>query len=94
MHCPAFYIKTEKMNEIKNFFSGAKDGFREFSHTINNAVTFVLLLAVYIFGIGIVSIFSKLAGKHHLELKKTASKSSWHEHKVTKEPIEKYFRTF
>lgn len=83
------------MNKINLFFEGIKQGFRNFSHTITNIINFFLLLAVYIFGIGIVSVISKLFGKHFLDLKKSGNnKSNWHEHKVTKQPIEKYYRSF
>lgn len=61
---------------------------------ISNIVNFVLLLVVYFLGIGPVSIIMKLFGKHFLELKKQNKKTNWHEHKVTKQPLESYYRTF
>lgn len=81
------------MNKLK-FFEGFKDGFRSFPYTVTNIINFVLLLVVYIFGIGIVAIISKLFGKHYLDLKKTQNRSNWKEHKVTKQPLEDYCRTF
>ena len=69
-------------------------GFRNFSHTLTNIVNFFLLLIVYVIGIGLVSITGKLSGKHYLELRKSGTRSKWHEHKVTKQPLEKYYRTF
>ena len=82
------------MNKINLFLKGFLQGFKNFGHTITNIINFFLLLTAYILGIGIVSVISKLAGKHFLELKKQNKNSNWHEHKVTKQPIEKYYRTF
>jgi hypothetical protein len=62
--------------------------------TIFAIVSFVLLLLVYILGIGPVSIISKIFGRHFLELKNQYKKSNWHDHNVTKEPIKNYYRTF
>ena len=76
------------------FFKGFQQGFKNFGHTITNVVNFFLLLIVYIIGIGLVSITSKLFGRHYLDIKKTGSKSNWREHKVTKQALEKYYRTF
>ena len=61
---------------------------------ISNAVNLVLLAIVYLLGIGIVSISMNLFGKHILELKNQNKKSNWHEHKVTKQSLEQYYRTF
>ena len=82
------------MNKINLFFKGLQQGFKNFGHTITGVINFFMLLIVYILGIGIISIISKLFGKHYLDLKKSGSKSNWHEHKVTKQPLEKYYRTF
>ena len=64
------------------------------SKIISGIVNFILLAFVYFIGIGIVSISAKIFGKHFLEIKKRNKKSNWDEHKVTKEPLEKYYRTF
>ena len=61
---------------------------------ISSVINFVLLSIVYFIGIGLVSISMKLFGKHFLELKKQNKKSNWHEHKVTKQSLEQYYRTF
>ena len=82
------------MNELNIFFKGFLHGFKSFGHTITNIANFFLLLIVYVFGIGLVSVISKLTGKHFLDLKKSGNKSNWHEHKVTKQPLEKYHRSF
>ena len=79
---------------LKKVWNFIKSAFGQVSKAISNAVNFALLFIVYFIGIGIVSIPMKLFGKHFLELKKQNRKSSWHEHKVTKQPLEKYYRTF
>ena len=84
----------DKMSNLKQFFKGFTKGFRDFSNIITNIVNFFLLTIVYIFGVGITSILSKTFKKHFLELKKTKSKTYWKKTKLTKEPIEKYFRQF
>ena len=82
------------MNKLNSFFKGFQQGFRNFGHAINNVVNFFLLLIVYVLGIGLVSIISKLSGKHFLDIKKENKKTNWHDHKVVKQSIEKYYRTF
>lgn len=61
---------------------------------MSDIVNFLLLSAVYFAGIGSVSIIMRLFGRHFLELKMQNKKSNWHEYKVTKQPLEKYYRTF
>ena len=61
---------------------------------ISNVINFILLSIVYFVGIGIVSLGMKIFGKHFLELKKQNKKSNWHDTKLTKQPLEKYYRTF
>ncbi|MBS3113799.1 hypothetical protein J4448_01735 [Candidatus Woesearchaeota archaeon] len=80
------------MNNAVVFFKGFKQGFRNFSHLITDIVNFVLLFIVYFTGIGIVSIISKLFGKHFMDLK--SSGSSWVVRKLKKRPIEEYYRLF
>ena len=82
------------MEKISLFFKGIQQGFKNFSYTLTNIINFSLLSIVYFIGIGIVSVISKLSGRHFLDLKKQNKASNWHEHKVTKQPLEKYFRTF
>lgn len=61
---------------------------------ISNIVNLILLFVVYFVGIGIVSIFMKIFGKHFLEIKKKNKKSNWYGHIVTRQPLENYYRTF
>ena len=79
---------------IKKLWYAAKSVLEHFGKLISNVINFVLLLAVYFVSIGIVSLSMKLFGRHFLEIKKKNSKSNWHEHKVTKQPLESYYRSF
>jgi len=80
------------MNKLIIFLKGLRQGFRNFSHLLTDVVNFVLLLIVYLIGIGIVSIISKLFGKRYLDLKSNGS--SWVVRKLKKKPIEEYYRLF
>lgn len=56
--------------KMKNYFlSGFVDGFKSFSHFLAGIVNFILLLVVYILGVGIVSVIAKAIGKKFLELR-------------------------
>ena len=79
---------------IKKIWAEIKSILEQISKAISNVVNFVLLLIVYLIGIGIVSISMKIFGKHFLELKKPSKKSNWREHKLAKQPLESYYRTF
>ena len=80
------------MNRLIIFLKGFIKGFRNFSHVITDAVNFVMLFFLYLIGIGIVSIVSKLLGKRFMDLK--SSGSSWVIRKLKKRPIEEYYRLF
>ena len=79
---------------LKKIWEAIKKIFEPVSKIISSIVNFILLAIVYFIGIGPVAISMKLFGNHFLELKKQNKKTNWHEHKVTKQPLEKYYRTF
>ena len=79
---------------LKKVWDAIKTVLEPISKAVSAIVNFVLLLIVYFIGIGIVSVFAKLFRKHFLELKKQSKKTNWQEHKVTKQPLEQYYRTF
>ena len=82
------------LNMLKLLWSAVKIVLEQVSKIISGAVNLILLTFVYFIGIGIVSISAKLFRKHFLVIKKQNKKSNWDEHKVTKEPLEKYYRMF
>ena len=79
---------------IKKIWNFIKSILEPVSKLISGIVNFVLLSMVYFVGIGIVSISAKIFGKHFLQLKRQNKQSNWHEHKLTKQPLEQYYRTF
>ena len=79
---------------INKIWNAVKIILEPIAKVMSNAINFILLSIVYFISIGIVSISMKLFGKHFLELKKQNKRSNWHEHKVTKQPLENYYRMF
>lgn len=79
---------------LKEIWNIIKSILEPIAKAISSVVNLVLLFIVYFIGIGIVSIIMKLFGKHFLELKKQNKSSNWQEHKITKQPLEQYYRTF
>lgn len=79
---------------LKKVWNAVKSILEPISKAISNVVNLILLLVVYFVGVGGVSMVMKLFGRHFLELKKQNKKSNWHEHKITKQPLEQYYRTF
>lgn len=79
---------------IKKIWNFVKAVLEPISKFMSNVVNFILLLLVYFIGIAIVAIPAKLFRKHFLEIKRQNRKSNWHEHRLEKQPLEKYYRTF
>jgi len=73
---------------IKDF----KKGMTEFSHNIIIIVNTILLLAVYLIGVGLTSLTAKLSKKHFLETKK--EKTYWSNLNLKNKPIKEYYRQF
>jgi len=83
------------MNEIKKFSKGFAEGFKDFGNNISIIVNSVLLLIVYILGVGITSLIAKIFGKHFLEMKLSKKeKTYWSDLNLKKKPIEEYYRQF
>lgn len=83
------------MNEIKQFFKGFKKGFSAFGHNISIIINSILLLIVYLIGVGMTSIFAKVFNKHFLQKKIIAKKTTyWSDLNLKKKPIDEYYRQF
>lgn len=82
------------MKSVKLFFNGFVAGFRKFGHAFATFVNFILLVIVYIIGIGLTSLIAKIFGKHFLNLKKKKRPTYWEDKNLSKEPIENYYRQF
>lgn len=78
---------------MRKFFSGFKEGFKEFGHNIQIIVNLFLFSFVYFFGVGITSIIAKISKKEFLE-KDLGKESYWSELNLKKEGKEKYYRQF
>ncbi len=68
--------------KIKQLFNGFKKGFGSAGHLVSNIVNTILLLIVYVLGIGIISLYFNLKKKDLLNLKtKTVNESYWQDKK-------------
>lgn len=77
------------------FFRGVKEGFKQFSDTLQWLVNVVLLSLVYFIGVGIVSFQTKLTKKKLLLLKHEKDKKTYyHELMLTTKQKQEYYRQF
>lgn len=83
------------MKEIKRFFIGFRTGLKLPGQKIGLVINSILLLIVYIIGVGLTSITAKLFGKHFLDTKLSKNKTTyWSELNLKKKSIEDYYRQF
>ena len=78
------------------FFKGFLKGMNTFGGIIINVVNFILLLPVYIVGVGLTSIVAKVVGKHFLNLKRPNKKQDtyWVAKDTRKKKLEEFYRQF
>lgn len=80
---------------MKRFFSGLKEGFKEFGENIARIVNSVLLSLVYFIGVGPTSLVAKITRKSFLDTKiDKKAKSYWSTLNLRKKPKEDYYRLF
>lgn len=80
---------------LSMFFKGFKEGMHIFGQNIAMLVNTVLLLVVYLIGVGITSIVVKISGKKFLEIKVDKGSSSyWKPLNLKKKDLEEYYRQF
>ncbi len=80
---------------MKKFYKGFRKGFTNFGHNIGLVVNSVLLLIVYVLGVGFTSICAKLAGKRFLDTEILEDADTyWHDLDLKKKPEEEYYRQF
>ena len=80
---------------IINFLNELKDGQKKFGEDISRIINFFLLLIVYIFGVGLTSIFAKIIKHNFLEIKiNKDSKSYWSNLDSSENKIDSYYRQF
>ena len=83
------------MSFLKVFFTGFKCGFSVFGHNLTVLINSFLLLAVYIFGVGLTAVVAKLMGKHFINIRKGKKQDSyWVPLNLQKKPVDDYYRQF
>lgn len=79
----------------KIYFASVKDGMMFFGERTSAIVNAVLLMAVYIVGVGSMSLLSKIIGKKFLELDIDRTRESyWVKKMELPEKLQRYFRQF
>jgi hypothetical protein len=68
--------------------------FKKFSLLMQGIVNFFLLIPVYLLGVGIVSLISRILGKHYLDLTNISKKSWWKTRDKRLDSEENYHRMF
>ncbi len=79
----------------KLFFKSVGKGMKQFGENITAVVNTVLLLVMYIVGVGVTAIFARIFRKHFLERKISKKKASyWSDLNIKKQEREKYYKQF
>ncbi len=78
------------------FFKGFYAGMKKFGSNIVNIINFVLLIPVYIIGIGLSAIIAKIMGKKFLNMKKFDKKikTYWLDKEKKKSNLEDSYKQF
>ena len=74
------------------FFTGFVQGVKTASSLVSTLVNSILLLAVYVIGIGAPSLIARAVGKHFLDSGK--EKTYWKDISPEKKSLENYYRQF
>ena len=77
-----------------NIIKGIKKGMKYFGVVVSSIVNFILLLFVYLFGVGLTALIAKISGKNFLEIKILNRSSYWSNLDLTKKPIKEYYNQF
>jgi len=83
--------------ELKDnqFIKGFLKGFKSFGHLITVLINSILLTFVYIIGVGISAVLSKIVSKHFLMTRlRKDKKSYWTNLNLKKEATGNYYRQF
>jgi|WetSurMetagenome_2_1015567.scaffolds.fasta_scaffold1883665_1 hypothetical protein len=78
------------------FFKGFYKGMKKFGANIVSITNFIILVPVYLIGVGISSIIAKITGKKFLNMKKfdKKAKSYWVEKQRKKQDLEDSYNQF
>jgi len=77
----------------KTFFSGIKQGMHVFGTNIALIVNTLLLLIVYLIGVGMTSLIARIAKKRFLDIS-LDKETYWKSLNLKKKPMEEYYRQF
>ena len=81
------------MSSLNQFLIGFQKGMKNFGHNISIIINTILLFFIYIIGVGITSVISKIVKKHFLDLK-LKKESYWIDLNLKKKKIDDYYRQF
>lgn len=91
----AIIYNWEYVKKIKPWLVSFKRGMNFFGQIISNLINSILLLIVYVIGVGITSIVAKTFKKKFLNMRLDfKAETYWEELGLSKRPIEEYYRQF
>lgn len=80
---------------FKEFWEGIKYGQEQSAKNISIVFNSIFMSIAYFIGIGVISIFGKIFGKHFIELVVDKNSSNyWNELNLSVKPAEEYLRQF
>ncbi|MBM3233653.1 hypothetical protein FJZ19_01010 [Candidatus Pacearchaeota archaeon] len=79
---------------MNQFYAGFKNGMKNFGTTISIIVNSILLLLVYLIGVGLTFLFSKIFRKKFLETKPENVKTYWKDLNLKNQKKEECYRQF
>jgi len=78
-----------------SFFKDFQEGMKTFGKLISSIVNSIILLGVYVLGIGLTSLFARLAGKKFLQTTLSQTrKTYWTDLHLKTKPLSEYYRQF
>ncbi len=82
------------MKKVQLTFKGFYDGMKSFGSAINTVIIYILLLIVYLLGVGPVAIIGRILGKKFINLQMKKANSYWEPSTIGKRKNEDYRRPF
>ena len=80
---------------MKGFWKGYLKGFKSFGHSVGTLVNTILLSVVYLLGVGVTALASRVGRKRFIETKVDhEAKTYWSDLHLTKRPMDEYYRQF
>ncbi|HLD10921.1 MAG TPA: hypothetical protein VJB89_02470 [Candidatus Nanoarchaeia archaeon] len=82
------------MKKLKQFFNEFKEGMKDFGSGISMIVNSILLIIVYLIGVGITSLIAKIFNKRFLQTKFSRKETYWEDLNLKKKNKEDYYKQF